>query len=251
MGYREQLNECTDPVSGDWLEITNVGNATDKDQKLNVARLAIVANANTFAATQTIAPAAGSIALALTTPTNQNAAMLSIGAADCGSGAGPYALVNRNSNASTPSAGFLYLTARTGTGVAVWIDNTGTMRLNTSALPTNANDTSGTVVGAQTSYIGVKDNVTEWNDRRQALDAVLACKLFHYHLKGDASKRQYAGLIITDSDKGAWFSENDADNQTPTLNERNLFGYLIAAIQEQQKQIDTLSAQVAALLERT
>lgn len=245
MGLREQLNECTDPASGDWLEITDLSaSSTDRDRKVNVNKFAILANANTFTGAQTFAPAAG-VGVTATTPTNQNTAMFYATPADCGTGWGPHINIGRNSNASTPSAGFLTLSNRAGLAHHIWPDASGNLRINSAALPTNANDGSGTVVGAQTSYAELKTDITPW-DGAGALDAVMALPLHSYRFTDDESARRYQGIVINDSDRGAWFSENDASNQTPVLNERNLFGYLIAAIKEQQAQIDELKEKLNA-----
>ena len=52
--YIEDLNECTDPVSGDymWLVDASAG-STDKDRKVDVGKFARLAVAQTFTATQT------------------------------------------------------------------------------------------------------------------------------------------------------------------------------------------------------
>ena len=52
--YIENLNECTDPVSGDymWLVDASAG-STDKDRKVDVGKFARLAVAQTFTATQT------------------------------------------------------------------------------------------------------------------------------------------------------------------------------------------------------
>lgn len=262
MGYREQLNECTDPVAGDWLEITNTGNATDKEQKLDAGRLAILANANVFVPLTTSVipvtinmPASTSVYAFLARYNSvdrmyinqsSNRSQIVFSNFDNGSDIGPHVNIGRNSNASTPGAGFIYMMARTGTQYATWVDNTGTVRVGTT-LPTSANDTSGSVIGAQTSWEGAKEDIAEWDDNRAALDAILACRLFSYRMKGDESQRNYRGLVIHDEDRGAWFSDNDAENQIPALNTRNLFGYLIGAIQAQQAQIEALRAEVENL----
>jgi hypothetical protein len=245
--YLEQANECTDPTTGDFLWVYDASaGATDKDRKVNISRFAILANAQTFTGAQTIAPAAGTVALTLTAPANQTSAMLSLTGSDSGSGFGPHISFGRNTNATTSAAGFLFITNRGGTGYSIWPDNSGNLRTNGAELPTSANDTSGTVVGAQTSYAALKEDIAPW-DGAGALDALLACKLFGYRFKGDESKRQYHGIVINDDDRGTWLSENDAANQTPALNQRNLFGHLIAAIQAQQAQIEELRAQVTEL----
>ena len=269
--YAEQLNECTDPTSGDFLTIYNASaGSTDKDQKVDINKFAILANAQTFTGAQTFTPSGtGTNAIKVDMVASNTAyaymayynavyrygvyqrsalSLIELVSADLGNTiAVPYVSIGRNSNATVPSAGSLQLFNRSGTAYSLWVDASANLRIHTAAPASAANDTSGTIVGNQTSYIGVKEDIEEWTDQRQALDAVLACKLFQYHLRGDETKRQYSGLIITDEDRGAWFSENDADNQTPALNERNLFGYLIAAIQEQQKQIRALQAQVEGI----
>ena len=52
--YIEDLNECTDPVSGDfmWLVDASAG-STDKDRKVDVGKFARLAVAQSFTATQT------------------------------------------------------------------------------------------------------------------------------------------------------------------------------------------------------
>lgn len=271
MGYREQLDECTDPTTGDWLEITNVSaGAPDKDQKVNAARFAILANAQSFIAEQTFEPAATNVnAVKVNMPASNTAyaymayynavyrygvyqrsalSLIEAVSVDLGSTiAGPYVSIGRNSNATVPAAGSLQLFNRSGTPYSLWVDASANLRIHTVAPASAANDTSGTVVGAQTSYIGVKEDIEEWSDSQAALDAIMECKLFQYHLKGDDAKRQYAGIVITDEDRGAWFSENDAENQTPALNERNLFGHLIGAVQALSAQVEALKAEVEKL----
>lgn len=270
MGYRENLNECIDPVAGDWMEITNTGNATDKEQKVDAGRFAILANLQTFTATQTFAPSGtGANATVITMPTSTSAlamlckygavdrfyltisaaaTQLSLASADMGNNiTGPAVVLGRNTNATNSSAGSFGGVRKGGGAVDyLWNDNTGVWRTNTSA-PTGTTDTSGSVVGAQTSWHEFKEDIVAWADPQQALDAVLACRLFQYHLKGDATKRQYAGLVITGDDRGAWFSENDGEHQIPSLNERNLFGYLIGAVQTLSAQVEALKAEVETL----
>lgn len=245
--YIENLNECTDPTTGDYLLIYDASaGATDKDRKANISKFAILANASTFSAQQTFSVSAGTIPVNIVTPANQTQPGVYLNPINSGTGVGPYISIDRNNNGATPAAGFVSMAMRSGTFSAIWTDNTGVVRVNTAAQPTNANDTSGTVVGAQTSYVALKEDISEYNDHQSALDAILACRLFNYRFKADESHRQYTGLVITDDDRGAWFSENDGDNQTPSLNERNLFGYLIASIQALQAQVNELRQQVAA-----
>jgi len=254
--YAEQLNECTDPVAGDYLNIYNASaGATDKDQRVDITRFGIKANTGTWTAAQTFAggiastqPATGTSAVAVTPVASMTAAPIAISAIDNTSSFGPFVSIGRNSNASTPAAGFIRLTGKTGNSNDIWADSSatpGVLRIGNGT--TTTTDTAGSIVGSQSSWVELKEDITPWDDRSAALDAVLACKLFGYRFKGDESRRQFHGLIIHDEDRGAWFSENDGEHQVPALNERNLFGHLIAAIQAQQAQIEELKAQVEAL----
>jgi hypothetical protein len=69
-------------------------------------------------------------------------------AIDSGTGAGCYIVLPRNNNATTPAAGFVQLQNRSGTTYYLWVDDTGDLRLHTSA-PVDGADTAGTVVGTQ------------------------------------------------------------------------------------------------------
>jgi len=52
--YIEDLNECTDPVSGDFMWVVDASaGSTDKDRKVDVGKFARLAVAQTFTATQT------------------------------------------------------------------------------------------------------------------------------------------------------------------------------------------------------
>lgn len=138
---------------------------------------ALLGTANTFTTTQTITPSATNVsALVLNMPgsTSVDAFQLTYNSAsrmrfiqnstrsqivftdfDNTNDIGPHINIGRNNNASTPSAGFLYIMARSATQYAVWPDNSGNLRIGTS-LPTSANDSTGTVVGAQTSSLDSK-----------------------------------------------------------------------------------------------
>lgn len=147
-------------------------------------------------------------------------------------------VVGRNSNAGAegPTAGSILFTQAADTDTYMWADNSatpGVMRVNTSP-PTGSSgtptvvDTAGTVVGAQTSWYKLKNNITEFVNYQESLDAILAVPLYSF----DMSNRHYdSSLVIHKQDLGSWFSWNDEhDQQIPALNERQLFGYLIASI---------------------
>lgn len=78
-----------------------------------------------------------------------NEGNLTLKARDAGASSGPKIDIERNNNATTPSAGYINLQVRDGTDRFLWIDSVGKLRIHT-APPTNATDASGVIVGTQT-----------------------------------------------------------------------------------------------------
>jgi hypothetical protein len=168
----------------------------------------------------------------------------------------------RNSSAGTegPAAGCLAGVRAASGARYLWPDASSDWRTHT-AQPTGSSgtptvdDNAGTVVGTQTSHASLKENITEHEDLAELLEAVLAVKLYDYQMKEDGqrraddSKQTYTGIVITDEDRqnNAWYANNLGRQQVPVLNERNLFGYLIGAIQAQQQQIQALQETLARL----
>lgn len=75
-------------------------------------------------------------------------AVMELSTVDNSTSIGPTFVAGRNSNASTPASGNIAIINKDGTTYYLWVDATGDLRIGTTA-PTNANDTSGTVVGTQ------------------------------------------------------------------------------------------------------
>lgn len=103
---------------------------------------------------------------------SSSVAQIGLNSFDNGSGGGPSLVVDRNTNASTPSAGNLRLTARGGSDVYFWPDQNGVLRMGTS-VPTNANDLSGTIVGTQTSSLDYKIISPNRPDPQEAMNYLL------------------------------------------------------------------------------
>ena len=171
--------------------------------------------------------------------------------------AGPGIQVDRNSNAGAegPAAGIISVVQAGGGGAFLWSDNTaapGVLRINTvrptgsSGSPT-VSDTAGTVVGSQTSWWELKENIVSAraSDYENALQAVLAAPLYNFNLKSDSRRR--LGYVIYEQDRGGWISYNDNPQQVPALDERNLFGYQSAAIKALYTRIITLESEINAL----
>lgn len=160
---------------------------------------------------------------------------------DNGAAEGNYMRMGRNSNGSTPAAGFFAMDDRAGTVQYIWPDASGNLRIN-SATPINSRDTNGTVVGTQTSWHELKREISPWARTDDALRRVLDLDLYSFRFARDGQRgaKRLHGLVVFEDDRSAWWVMNGAAGQTPVLDEANLFGHLIASVQ-------SLAARVAAL----
>jgi hypothetical protein len=151
--------------------------------------------------------------------------------------AGPSLRIGRNTtNGSVgPAPGTLDILDANGTSRYLWVRSNGNVHVHTAA-PTGAegatvDESAGTVVGSQTSWYKLKTDIQllSENERLQALNAILDSDIYNYKI----GEQDYVGYVIYDENRGDWFSTNDENDQsTPALNERNLFGYQTLAIQE-------------------
>lgn len=97
--------------------------------------------------------------------------------ADYGNGAAGLVIqLGRNTNATNTGAGSINYLSKAGTNGYVWQDAAGNMRINTSA-PTNANDTAGTVIGAQTSTRETKQDIEDYSEYADALQKIVDAPL--------------------------------------------------------------------------
>lgn len=234
--YIENLNECTDPVSGDfmWLVDASAG-STDKDRKVDVGKFALKAGSNTFTA--------AGVALTLTSTATAGLSQVRLTASDNGAQTGNYVFVGNNTNASTPAAGLLYMLNRAGTAYCVWVDASGNLRIGTT-VPTNANDGTGTVVGAQTSHRDYKEitgaPVSDGEALAFVLDAADQVQRFTYK-SGAYNNEEFSGVIL-DGDTLHRYGQ-DADAEHPagkSLNTINAIGDLFLAVRALTKRIDAL-----------
>lgn len=154
----------------------------------------------------------------------------------------------RNSNATTPAPGYINLTAADAADARIWSDNSGLLRINEAADPTNANLTSGTVVGDQTSWWELKDIVRKWDDPSAALQAVLSTAIFDFHYRDssylDADNEPALFTGVVGYDKRDWFLKNVGRQQVPSLNEINAIGYLVLSVQALNQKIERLEARI-------
>ena len=237
--YLEQLNECTDPTSGDWLGIVDVSaGATDKDRKVDVGKFARLAAANTFTAAQTISYNTPALTL---TSTGVGSPRITLTGGDFGTDRGCILSLGRNSNVDTPAAGFIYLMTRTGSSQRLWADNTGLLRIG-GVDPVFANDTAGTVVGAQTSSLDAKTVLGDPVEGAAALACVeegaAAVRRFVYK-NGAFAGEEFSGLIVDYAPR--YGMDRDADHPAgKSLNVVNAIGDLMLAMTH-------LAGRVAAL----
>ena len=168
---------------------------------------------------------------------------IEIASTSMGSGAaGPVVMIGRNSHA-TPGAGSINLLSNAGTNGYVWQDTAGNLRIHTAA-PTNANDTAGTVVGAQSSTRETKQDIEDYTEYRDALALIVDAPLhtFRYikEVEGYGSDSPLAktriGFIADEVDQ-AFMVGN-------VIDQVSVNGLLMAAI----KEID-LNMQVLPVLE--
>jgi hypothetical protein len=102
---------------------------------------------------------------------------IEIGSYDTGVAAqGPTLTIGNNTNATAPTAGTINFKNMSGTSGYVWQDSAGNMRIN-NVFPTWVGDTSGTVIGTQTSTRSTKQDITNYTDVAQALQTVTSAPL--------------------------------------------------------------------------
>lgn len=155
--------------------------------------------------------------------------------------AGAYLELGRNSNATKPGAGFVRMTARSGSTYRVWPDNSGVLRIHT-ADPIYDNDAAGTVVGAQTSSLDAKEiaglPVSADDALRNIIEASRAIRRFVYR-NGAFNNEEFSGLIVDWADRYGM----DRDAAHPAGRSLNV----ITAIGDLMLAVAALEARYAAL----
>lgn len=261
--YIEQLNECTDPASGDWLWLVDSSaGATDKDRRVNAGLVPWTNVANTFTKTVMVEDPASTAAITVKARTNGLQSILlwtvsgvtrgaiscspadsSIGlnAFDNGEGNGTYLSLQRNSNASTPAAGFLMMQNRSGSSYRVWVDASGLLRTGV-IYPTFANDSAGTVVGSQTSSLDSKELLGPAVDGAEALlfvaEGAEAVRRFTYK-SGAFGGEEFSGLVVDYAPRYGM----DRDDEHPAGKSLNV----VTAVGDLMLAVAHLAERVAAL----
>jgi len=162
---------------------------------------------------------------------------------DNGSDVGPTINIGRNSNGSTPAAGLLYIMARSATQYAIWPDNSGNLRIGTSS-PTSANDTTGTVVGTQSSSLASKNIADSLPDMREAYQHILQAArngLRAWSYKNNAYNGEYfPNGIVTDYAPRYGMDRSESNPHGKSLNTPVAIGDLMASILVISERLDRL-----------
>jgi hypothetical protein len=166
-------------------------------------------------------------------------------ATDGGAGTGCYFVAERNNNASTPAAGFLQRQNKNGTDYYEWVDAAGNVRVHTGA-PISTADTSGTVVGTQTSSLDAK----QIHGAPLAIDEVLAAihlgaaavRRFTYR-SGAYNNEEFSGLVTDWAPR--YGMDRDAEHPAgKSLNLITVIGDLLMAVANLTERVKELEAQV-------
>lgn len=172
---------------------------------------------------------------------------LLVGGAALGTGAvaGGRVGVGRNSSGSG-ATGVYSIQKRNGDVEYLWADSSsspGQLRIGTGR-PTENNttvsDTSGTVVGSQTSAASAKV-ILGSADPRWLLEQVLAVPLRRFRYRGQWSGEEFAGLV---TDEAPYFGlDRDATHPAGRiLNEVNAIGALMGAVQALTARLEALES---------
>lgn len=200
---------------------------------------ALLATANVFTVLQTINAAAGdsqrwqysgTTRARIEQQSNINQFVLED--FDNGSSFGSRIIAGRNSNASTPAAGHLRLVNLGGTAYRIWPDTAGNVRIGT-ADPTNANDTSGTVIGTQTSMAAAKhlfDDVTPIGEVLASIQQAATAAVRRFTYRSGAYNGEAFEGVVTDLAPRYGMDRDDEHPAGKSLNEITLLGDLLRAV---------------------
>lgn len=150
---------------------------------------------------------------------------------DNGAGGGRYITLGRNNNGSTPASGHIRIARLSGTVHFIWPDNSGNLRIH-NAEPTNAADTAGTVVGAQTSSLDAKHLLGGESGIDDVLAAVRAgseaVRRFIYR-DGSFGGEEFEGVVVDYAPR--YGMDRDAEHPAgKSLNLVTVVGDLLRAV---------------------
>lgn len=168
--------------------------------------------------------------LSIQAPSSKRGQIIAL-ASDNGTGPGAYIVAQRNSNATTPAAGVFAMQTKGNTLYRMWTDNSGNLRI-WAGDPISTADTSGTVVGTQTSSLDTKDvldGVTSIDDVLAAVQrGAEAVRRFTYK-SGAYNGEEFEGVVVDYAPRYGM----DRDEEHPagkSLNVIEVVGDLLRAV---------------------
>lgn len=256
------LTALTGVASGDYALLWDVSASGTRKATITNILAVLLAQANTFTATQTVTPTTTTNGVVINMPASTttgvpivtqvngvNAARfiatdsttnLIVDARDLGNNVrGPTLTASRNTNggAAGPAPGLLNLFRANGNPTFLWFDNSALLRLN-SAAPTGSTGTptvditAGTVVGTQTSSLDTKNILGEVGSPEEALRAIVeaAKTLRRFTYKNESFGGEEFEGVVTDFAPRYGMDRDAAHPAGKSLNEIQLFGDLIRAV---------------------
>lgn len=258
------LSTASSVGTGDYLVISQSGT----DKKVTANKLAIVASSNTFTTAQSINPATNVTALAGTMPVGNtseifdfyystqqrfivrqrsNVSEIRLVAFDNGSAGAPHLFIGRNSNASTPSPGYIIFQRQEGTSDYVYPDASANLRILSGVEPNNANINNGMIIGTQSSSLDVKNVTGDAPAAATALEyiaqAAQAVRRFTYK-NGSMDGQEFSGIIVDYAPR--YGMDRDEDHPVgKSLNIINAIGDLMIVVADLAARVAALEAQQA------
>lgn len=155
---------------------------------------------------------------------------------------GPALTIQQNSSGNG-SAGHIGMYRRGGTPDYIWPDNSGLLRISTAPPQEDGtpSDTSGTVVGDQTSSLASKIIHSTFTNNINALNTILATPVYNFSYRSGAYNLETFTGIVTDESPA--FGKDGGKS----FNEVSAFGYTVAAIKALKEEIDALRREIAIL----
>ena len=174
--------------------------------------------------------------------------------------AGAYIDVGRNSNGTQASAGHIVFRELTNTGQNVWADDSGDLRIGTTQ-PIGSQDTSGAVVGSQSSPEAIKNILFTYPNipgdlAYEKFQAVINTDVKEFNFRSGKYNQNFTGLAIPDG-QHPWYGQDPVVTDLGTdiaplgtakaLNELNMAGYFILSFKVLNKRIEDLENEINRL----
>jgi hypothetical protein len=161
---------------------------------------------------------------------------------DNGAAAGRRFIIGRNSNTITPCGAELLMIAEDNVVNYIWADASDQLRITTASGGGCINgDTSGTIVGTQTSTRASKNLLGRNRNPAGALSTILRTPVYDFTYRNGAYNGETFTGIVTEESPA--FSMDNGKSFNPVT----AFGTTVLALQEIARQINELRGDVAGL----